>query len=120
MHDRRSVLPACALVQALLKPSPTQTEAALKSTDLSAFELTAMDLPRANAAGVEVLRVAFDFRATLDSRAFAALSDYERASAARFLRHDDALRHAATRAALRAVLSERLDVRPDALRFERD
>jgi 4'-phosphopantetheinyl transferase len=85
-----------------------------------AFDLQPLAVPRALAAGVEVFCVTFDFSATLDHPAFAALSDDERARAARYLRHEDTLRHAATRAALRRLLAERTSVPPDALRLEQD
>jgi 4'-phosphopantetheinyl transferase len=98
----------------------TAHEAALKSPDTPAFQLSALDAPRAREAGVRLLRVDFEFGAALDSPSFAVLSDEERASAGRFLRREDALRHAATRAALRDVLAQRMGVRPDELRFERD
>jgi 4'-phosphopantetheinyl transferase len=98
----------------------TAHEAALKSPDTPAFQLSTLDAPRAREAGVRLLRVDFEFGAALDSPSFAALSDEEHASAGRFLRREDALRHAATRAALRDVLAQRMGVRPDQLHFERD
>ena len=63
-----------------------------------------LDVPAAAArAGVRIARVDFDWRVPLASPAYAALSDGERARAARFMRHEDAVRSAATRAALRDV-----------------
>ncbi|OLL31597.1 hypothetical protein BTH42_11730 [Burkholderia sp. SRS-W-2-2016] len=84
------------------------------------FDLQPLAIPRAAAAGVEVFCVTFDFTATLDHSAFAVLSDAERAKAARYLRHEDSVRHAATRVALRELLAERTGVAPAALRFEQD
>lgn len=77
-------------------------------------------MPRASAAGVEVILVTFEFRARLDSSAFDVLTDDERASAARFVRHEDAMRYAATRAALRELLGTRLAAPARGLSLERD
>ncbi|AOR66064.1 4'-phosphopantetheinyl transferase [Burkholderia stabilis] len=71
--------------------------------------------PAAARAGVRVARIDFDWRVPLASPAYAALSDGERARAARFLRHEDAVRSAATRAALRDVLGAALGVAPHAV-----
>lgn len=68
--------------------------------------------PAASRAGVQVARIDFDWRVPLASPAYAALSDAERARAARYLRHEDAVRSAATRAALRDVLGAALGVAP--------
>ncbi len=71
-----------------------------------AFETIALDVPHAAQAGVTVLRVAFDFGVALDANAFSVLADDERARAARFLRHEDGVRFAATRTALREAIGE--------------
>ncbi|MCC8396162.1 4'-phosphopantetheinyl transferase superfamily protein [Paraburkholderia sp. MMS20-SJTR3] len=84
------------------------------------FDFQPLAIPRAAAAGVEVFCVTFDFTAMLDHHAFAVLSDTERAKAARYLRHEDAVRHAATRVALRELLAERTGIAPAVLRFEQD
>lgn len=84
------------------------------------FDVRSLEVPRARAAGIEIFRITFDFGVTLDRPAFAVLSDDERAKAARFLRHEDALRHAGTRVVLRQLLAERTGVKRDALRFEPD
>ena len=69
---------------------------------LKAPRLQRLDVPAAAArAGVRIARVDFDWRVPLASPAYAALSDGERARAARFMRHEDAVRSAATRAAAR-------------------
>ncbi len=68
--------------------------------------------PAASRAGVQVARIDFDWRVSLASPAYAALSDAERARAARYLRHEDAVRSAATRVALRDVLGAALGVAP--------
>ncbi|WP_245982571.1 4'-phosphopantetheinyl transferase family protein [Trinickia fusca] len=88
--------------------------------DRSPFETIALDVPHAQAAGVELLRVSIDMHASLDARAYAVLADDEQARAARFLRREDALRHAAGRAALREALAARLAVPAHALRFVSD
>ncbi|CAN7430826.1 4'-phosphopantetheinyl transferase superfamily protein [Trinickia sp. LjRoot230] len=91
-----------------------------RSDPTRAYETALVDVPRANAAGVEVLCVALDLSAPLDAPQLAALDESERARAARFLRHEDAVRHAATRAALREALAERLAQPAHALQLERD
>ncbi|MGU7775031.1 4'-phosphopantetheinyl transferase family protein [Burkholderia sp. MR1-5-21] len=76
----------------------------------------ALDVPpAARRAGVQVVRIDFDWRVPLASRAYAALSDAERARAGRFLRREDTVRSAATRAALRDVLGPQLGVAPHAV-----
>ncbi|HEM7879808.1 4'-phosphopantetheinyl transferase superfamily protein [Burkholderia contaminans] len=71
--------------------------------------------PAASRAGVQIARVDFDWRLPLASPAYATLSDDERARAARFMRHEDAVRSAATRAALRDVLGTALGIAPQAV-----
>jgi 4'-phosphopantetheinyl transferase len=85
-----------------------------------AFVVTTREVPSARTAGVEVLCVTIDLLSSLNAGSFAALSDEDRRRAARFLRREDALRHAAGRAALRNVLGERLGVVPSELTFTRD
>lgn len=92
----------------------------LSSDHSNAFESTALALPRALAAGVTVLRIAFNFDASLDHEAFLALADDERARAARFLRPADGIRYAATRVALRQAIGVSLSVEPASLCFTYD
>ncbi|MGU7838584.1 4'-phosphopantetheinyl transferase family protein [Burkholderia sp. AW33-5] len=82
--------------------------------DLSrAWRMHLLDVPpAASQAGVQVARIDFDWHVPLASPAYAALSEAERARAGRYLRHEDAVRSAATRAALRDVLGATLDVAP--------
>ncbi|AZQ51705.1 4'-phosphopantetheinyl transferase family protein [Burkholderia cenocepacia] len=81
-----------------------------------AWHMQQLDVPPAAArAGVRIARVDFDWRVPLVSAAYASLSDDERARAARFLRHEDAVRSAATRAALRDVLGAALGIAPHAV-----
>lgn len=101
------------LIIAMLKTVPSCVAPA-------AFESIELDIPRAAAAGVTLLRVTFGFGVSLDDAAFAALSDDERARAARFLRHEDAIRHAATRAALRNAIGARIGVLPEHVGFRYD
>ncbi|MGF6813077.1 4'-phosphopantetheinyl transferase [Paraburkholderia sp. Clong3] len=81
-----------------------------------------LDVPSAGAgaAGVELLSVTFDFGVRLDAPVFAVLNDEERALAAHFIRHEDAIGYAATRAALRHALAARVGLPAFQLRFERD
>ncbi|AYZ65744.1 4'-phosphopantetheinyl transferase superfamily protein [Burkholderia multivorans] len=69
----------------------------------------------ARRAGVQVVRVDFDWQVPLASPAYAALSDAERARAGRFLRSQDAVRSAGTRVALRDVLGAQLGIAPHAV-----
>jgi 4'-phosphopantetheinyl transferase len=85
-----------------------------------AYELSLLELPALSRAGVEVRLVAIDLSAPLDAPEFSVLDDDERSRAARFLRREDAVRHAATRAALREVLGARLGQPAQAVRFVRD
>ncbi|WP_175026199.1 4'-phosphopantetheinyl transferase family protein, partial [Burkholderia aenigmatica] len=81
-----------------------------------AWSVHELDVPSAaSRAGVRIVRVDFDWRVPLASPAYAALSDDERARAARFMRHEDAVRSAATRAALRDVLGTALGIAPQAV-----
>jgi len=79
-----------------------------------------LNVPHAYAAGVELLCATFDFRMNLHESAFAVLSDEERTSAARFLRHEDAIRFATTRVVLRHALAKRSGLAADELRLQRD
>ncbi|WP_175720741.1 4'-phosphopantetheinyl transferase family protein [Burkholderia anthina] len=79
-----------------------------------AWRLRMLDVPpAASRAGVQVARIDFDWHVPLASPAYAALSDAERARAGRYFRHDDAVRSAGTRAALRDVLGTALGVAPN-------
>ncbi|WP_246795450.1 4'-phosphopantetheinyl transferase family protein [Burkholderia perseverans] len=85
---------------------------------LAPHRLVPLAVPEAAArAGVQLLRVDFAFGTPLDAPAHAALDAAERARAARFLRAEDAIRHAATRAALRQLLGFALQLPAASLRF---
>ncbi|ALK31382.1 4'-phosphopantetheinyl transferase family protein [Burkholderia plantarii] len=88
---------------------------------LAPHRLVPLAVPEAAArAGVQLLRVDFAFGTPLDAPAHAALDAAERARAARFLRAEDAIRHAATRAALRHLLGFTLQLQAASLRFVTD
>jgi 4'-phosphopantetheinyl transferase len=92
------------------------SDSALQVETPRAWRVQALDAPpAASRAGVRIARVDFDWRVPLVSPAYAALNDDERARAARFLRHEDAVRSAATRAALRDVLGAALGIAPHAV-----
>ncbi|WGS40837.1 4'-phosphopantetheinyl transferase superfamily protein [Burkholderia sp. JSH-S8] len=75
------------------------------------YRAHALDVPpAARRAGVQVVRVDFDWHAPLASPGYAGLSDAEQARAARFLRREDAVRSAGTRIALRDVLGAQLGI----------
>lgn len=77
-------------------------------------------LPHEGPSDVSLWRVDFAFDASLDDAAFAPLSDDERARARAFRRHEDALRFATVRVALRAQLARQLGVAAHAVRFTLD
>lgn len=79
-----------------------------------------LSAPRAEAAGVQLIRIEIDLESSPDNPAFWLLSDDERDHASRFLRSGDALRYLSTRLALREILGERLRIPVRSLRFERD
>lgn len=85
-----------------------------------AYEISAIDAPAASRAGVELRLVAIDLSAPLDAPQLSVLDDDERSRAARFLRREDAMRHAAARAALRETIAARLGLPARDLRFLRD
>ncbi|KFG93961.1 4'-phosphopantetheinyl transferase [Burkholderia paludis] len=92
------------------------SDSAIPPTAPRAWRMQTLDVPpAASRAGVRIARVDFDWRVPLASPAYAALSDGERARAARFIRHEDAVRSATTRAALRDVLGAALGVAPNAV-----
>ena len=70
-------------------------------------------------ADVRLVRLDLDMAMPLDAPLFDVLSGEERAVAARSLRRADAVRSAATRAALRRLLGAELGEAPEALRFVR-
>ncbi|MGF6773697.1 4'-phosphopantetheinyl transferase [Paraburkholderia sp. GAS199] len=69
---------------------------------------------------ISVWRVDIPLAASLTDTAFSSLSSDERARAQAFRRHEDALRFATVRAALRERLAARLDIEPHAVRFALD
>lgn len=77
-------------------------------------------LPHHGPPDVALWRIDIDFTASLDAPAFASLGDDERIRARNFRRHEDALRFAVVRAALREQLAQRLDMAAHAVRFSLD
>jgi 4'-phosphopantetheinyl transferase len=69
---------------------------------------------------IALWRLDLAFHASLDDDAFSSLSDDEHARARKFLRHEDSLRFAIVRAALREQLAQRLGIAPHAVRFSHD
>jgi 4'-phosphopantetheinyl transferase len=84
------------------------------------YSTVRVPLPHPGPTDIALWRIDIDFTASLDAPAFASLSDDERTRARNFRRHEDALRFAAVRAALREELARRLDVAAQALRFALD
>jgi 4'-phosphopantetheinyl transferase len=92
----------------------------LSCDDSSAFESVVLESPLALAAGVTLLRIAFNFEVGLDHEAFRALAEDERARAARFIRPADGVRYAATRVALRRAIGAYLGAEPASIPFRYD
>jgi 4'-phosphopantetheinyl transferase len=79
-----------------------------------------VSLPQDVPSDIALWRIDFAFNAALDDPAFASLSDDERARARSFRRHEDALRFASVRAALREQLGQALGIAAHAVRFALD
>ncbi|MFM0666599.1 4'-phosphopantetheinyl transferase family protein [Paraburkholderia sediminicola] len=84
------------------------------------YSIDSIPLPHDGPSDLALWRIDIDFTASLDAPAFASLSDDERTRARNFRRHEDALRFAAVRAALREELARRLDIAAQAVRFALD
>jgi 4'-phosphopantetheinyl transferase len=84
------------------------------------YSIDPVPLPHDGPSDIALWRIDIDFTTSLDAPAFASLSDDERTRAGNFRRHEDALRFAAVRAALREELARRLDVAAHAVRFALD
>ncbi|CAE6770400.1 hypothetical protein R69927_01016 [Paraburkholderia domus] len=84
------------------------------------YSIEPLALPHDCPSDVSLWRVDFAFDASLEDAAFASLSDDERARAATFRRHEDVLRFASVRAALRGQLARYLGMAAHAVRFKLD
>ncbi|AHE32462.1 4'-phosphopantetheinyl transferase [Burkholderia pseudomallei] len=97
------------------------TEAALPLPTDDAYRAVELSPPpAAQRAGVRLVRLDFDFDAAHRTRALASLSDAERERARRFVRVEDRLRSAATRAVVRGVIGATLGLPPAELRLGAD
>ncbi|KVN05403.1 MULTISPECIES: 4'-phosphopantetheinyl transferase superfamily protein [unclassified Burkholderia] len=92
---------------------PFPTDAAFRAVELS-------PPAAAQRAGVRLVRLDFDFDAAHRTCALAWLSDAERERARRFMRAEDTLRSAATRAVVRGVIGAALGLPPAELRIVAD
>ena len=81
------------------------------------YSIDPVPLPHDGPSDIALWRIDIDFTASLDAPAFASLSDDERTRARNFRRHQDALRFAVVRVALREQLARRLDIAAHAVRF---
>jgi 4'-phosphopantetheinyl transferase len=77
-------------------------------------------LPHDGPSDIAVWRIDIDFAESLNAPAFASLSDEELTRARHFRRHEDALRFATVRAALREQLARGLGIAAHAVRFAAD
>jgi 4'-phosphopantetheinyl transferase len=84
------------------------------------YSIEPVPLPHDGPPDITLWRVDFAFAVSLDSAFFAPLSDEERARARKFRRHEDAVRFATLRVALREQLAWRLGIAAHAVRFELD
>lgn len=85
---------------------------------MSSIEL--VSLSHEGPSDIALWRVDLDFHLTLDHDVFSALSEDELIRARKFLHHDDTLRFATIRAALREQLARRLAIAAHAVRFTHD
>jgi 4'-phosphopantetheinyl transferase len=84
------------------------------------YSIEPIPLPHDGPSDISLWRLDFAFDTPLEDAAFAPLSDEERARAQSFRRHEDALRFATVRAALREQLARRLGIAAYAIRFNLD
>ena len=78
-------------------------------------------LPHDGPSDISLWRIDFPFDASLnDATVFASLGDEERARARKFLHHEDTVRFASVRAALRELLGQRLGIPAHIVRFSQD
>ncbi|MFM0731918.1 4'-phosphopantetheinyl transferase superfamily protein [Paraburkholderia sediminicola] len=84
------------------------------------YSIEPVPLPHAGPSDIFLWRVDFVFDASLDNAAFVPLSDEERTRAGNFRRHEDALRFASVRVALREQLARYLGIAAHAVRFTSD
>lgn len=77
-------------------------------------------LPHDGPSDIALWRIDIDFAVSLDAPFFSSLSDDERTRARNFRRHEDALRFATVRAALRERLAQALGIAAHAVRFAVD
>jgi 4'-phosphopantetheinyl transferase len=84
------------------------------------YSIESVSLPHDGPSDISLWRLDFAFEVSLDADAFASLSNDEHARARQFHRHEDALRFATVRAALREQLARRVGIAAHAVRFTRD
>jgi 4'-phosphopantetheinyl transferase len=84
------------------------------------YSIEPVPLPHDGPSDISLWRVDFAFDVALDNAAFAPLSDEERVRAQNFRRHEDGLRFATVRLALREQLARRLGIEAHAVRFNLD
>lgn len=84
------------------------------------YSIASIPLPHEGPSDIALWRIDVAFHLSLDDDAFSSLSDEERIRARNFLRHEDTLRFATVRVALREQLAQRLHIAPRAVRFSRD
>ncbi|MGF6571900.1 4'-phosphopantetheinyl transferase [Paraburkholderia sp. GAS333] len=84
------------------------------------YSIEPISLPHEGPSDISLWRVDLAFHVSLDNDAFSSLSDDERIRARKYLRHEDTLRFATVRVALREQLARRLGIAPHAVRFTHD
>lgn len=84
------------------------------------YSVEPISLSHEGPSDISLWRVDLTFDVSLDDAAFSSLSEDERVRARKYLRHEDALRFATVRVALREQLARRLGIAPHAVSFSRD
>ncbi|SDR40758.1 4'-phosphopantetheinyl transferase [Paraburkholderia fungorum] len=84
------------------------------------YSIEPISLSHEGPSDISLWRVDLAFHVSLDEDAFSSLSDDERVRARKYLRHEDTLRFATVRVALREQLARRLGIAPHAVRFTHD
>lgn len=95
-------------------------EHAFHTLSFAMYPIEPIALPHEGPSDISLWRLDLDFHLALDDDVFSSLSDDERTRARKFLRHEDTLRFATVRVALREQLAQHIGIAPSAIRFAHD
>lgn len=84
------------------------------------YSIEPVSLSHEGPSDISLWRVDLTFHVSLDDAAFSSLTEDERIRARKYLRHEDTLRFATVRVALREQLGQRLGIAPHVVRFTQD